>query len=68
MTMNIRAVAAVIPVVLVAAGFGLSPARASAQAREWTTSGYDAQRTRWVRTDPRISREAIEDGTFRFLW
>jgi len=68
MTTSMRAVAPVVPALLVAAVCGLTPAPASAQAREWTTSGYDAQRTRWVRTDPRISREAIEDGTFRFLW
>jgi len=36
--------------------------------REWTTAGFDAQRTNWVRSDVRISRTSIEDGTFRLLW
>ena len=39
---------------------------------EWTTSGYDAQRTGWVRTDPRISPQAMikpgDFGAFKFLW
>jgi len=39
---------------------------------EWTTSSYDAQRTGWVRTDPRISVQTMtkagEFGTFKFLW
>jgi outer membrane protein assembly factor BamB len=68
MTMRTRAIALVIPAMLAVAGLALTPGRAAAQAREWTTSGYDAQRTGWVRADPRISRETIEDGTFQFLW
>src|SRR6185295_5160208 len=39
---------------------------------EWTTSGYDAQRTGWVKTDPRISVQTMtkpgEFGAFKFLW
>ena len=39
---------------------------------EWTTSAYDAQRTAWVKTDPRISVQTMtkpgEFGTFKFLW
>ena len=46
----------------------MMPAMAAAQAREWTTSGYDAQRSGWVRSDPRISGRAIEEGQFQFLW
>lgn len=46
----------------------LLPATAGAQGREWTTSGYDAQRSGWVRSDPRISTTAIEEGQFQFLW
>jgi hypothetical protein len=47
----------------------LSP-RLHAQARggEWTTTGGDAQRSAWVRTDARLTREAIQEGQFRFLW
>jgi hypothetical protein len=51
-----------------AAAVALLPATAGAQAREWTTSGYDAQRSGWVRSDPRISKTAIEEGKFQFLW
>jgi outer membrane protein assembly factor BamB len=40
---------------------------------EWTTSGGDAQRTSWVRSDPRISvanmQKPLEGfGPFKFLW
>src|SRR5687768_6242055 len=37
-------------------------------AREWTTAAFDAQRTGWVRADARLTREAVEKGTFQFLW
>ena len=43
-------------------------ALAAQQSREWTTSGFDAQRTTWVRTDVRISRASIDDGSFKLLW
>jgi hypothetical protein len=36
--------------------------------REWTTAAFDAQRTGWVRADARLTREAVEKGTFQFLW
>jgi outer membrane protein assembly factor BamB len=39
---------------------------------EWTTSGFDAQRTGAIRTDPRISVQTMqtpgEFGPFKFLW
>ncbi len=40
-----------------------------AQARsapDWTTLGFDGQRTSWVRVDPYISRENLQK--FQFLW
>jgi hypothetical protein len=37
-------------------------------ATEWTTSRYDAQRTAWVRTDGRLTKDAVQKGTFQFLW
>jgi hypothetical protein len=47
----------------------------SAQGRggvEWTTSGYDAQRTASIRNDPRLSVQTLqkpgEFGPFKFLW
>ena len=39
-----------------------------ARAQDWTTSGYDAQRSSWVRTDPRISPETLRKPGFRLLW
>jgi len=44
------------------------PAIAGAQAREVTTTGFDAQRTNWIRSDVRIDHDAIADGSFKFLW
>jgi hypothetical protein len=35
---------------------------------EWTTSGLDAQRTAWLRSDARLTREAVQKGEFEFLW
>jgi len=39
---------------------------------DWTTSSSDAQRTGWMRADPRISVQAMlkpgEFGPFKFLW
>src|SRR5208282_5700605 len=34
---------------------------------DWMTSGGDAQRSSWVRTDPKISSDRIQNG-FQFLW
>jgi hypothetical protein len=51
-----------------AAALGLVSILAHAQGREWTTSGSDAQRTRAAQPDDRLSRAAIEEGEFRFLW
>ena len=39
-----------------------------AQGREWTTAAFDAQRTGWVRTDARLTRDAVQKGQFQFLW
>jgi len=35
---------------------------------EWTTSRFDAQRTAWVRSDGRLTKDAVQKGTFQFLW
>jgi outer membrane protein assembly factor BamB len=35
---------------------------------EWTTSGFDAQRTAWLRADARLTRDAVQKGEFQFLW
>lgn len=39
-----------------------------AQGREWTTAAFDAQRTGWVRTDARLTKDAVQKGDFKFLW
>jgi len=49
----------------------LSGVEGHAQGRgggEWTTSGFDAQRTGWLRTDARLTKEAVQKGEFAFLW
>jgi hypothetical protein len=39
-----------------------------AQGREWTTAAFDAQRTGWVRSDARLTKDAVQKGEFEFLW
>lgn len=39
-----------------------------AQNREWTTANGDAQRSSWVRTDARLTKDAVQKGEFKFLW
>jgi outer membrane protein assembly factor BamB len=36
--------------------------------QEWLTSNADAQRSSWIRTDAKISKESLEKGGFKFLW
>src|SRR6266513_1928254 len=35
---------------------------------EWTTSGFDAQRSSWLRGDARLTKDAVQKGEFDFLW
>ncbi|MBI1874217.1 MAG: PQQ-binding-like beta-propeller repeat protein [Acidobacteria bacterium] len=35
---------------------------------EWTTSGFDAQRSGWLRADGRLTKDAVRKGEFAFLW
>jgi hypothetical protein len=56
---------------LTVAAIAIAAASLQAQFRsstEWTTSRFDAQRTAWVRTDGRLTKDAVEKGTFQFLW
>src|SRR4051794_12520567 len=51
--------------------FLLCAALANGQGRgggDWTTSGNDAQRSSWVRSDPKISKAGMEKPGFAFLW
>jgi len=53
---------------LTLAACGIASVLAHGQSREWTTAGFDAQRTRWVRSDSALTKAAVESGEFRFLW
>ena len=62
-------------VLVVALGGALATSILLGQGRggsEWTTSGYDAQRTASIKNDPRISVQTMqkpaEFGPFKFLW
>jgi hypothetical protein len=57
----------VIVVVSICAGVSALP-HTEARAAEWTTTAGDAQRTSWVRADALLTRQAVEDGQFGFLW
>jgi outer membrane protein assembly factor BamB len=59
----------------VAASAAIASSFLHAQGRggaEWTTTGYDAQRTASIKADPRISVQTMqkpgEFGAFKFLW
>jgi hypothetical protein len=48
-----------------------SAALVQAQGRgggEWTTSQGDAQRSSWVRSDVRLTKDAVQKGEMKFLW
>lgn len=47
---------------------GVAVLHAQRGGGEWTTSRYDAQRTAWIRTDARLTKDAVQKGTFQFLW
>ncbi len=50
---------------------GASFALLQAQGRgggEWTTAAFDAQRTAWVPSDSRLTKDAVTKGEFKFLW
>ena len=51
-------------VIAVVACAGANPAR----AQDWTTAGYDAQRSSWVRVEGKISAAALRKPGFQLLW
>jgi len=58
-------------VIASACGLALVQAWVQAQGRgggEWTTSQGDAQRTSWVRSDVRLTKDAVQKGELKFLW
>jgi outer membrane protein assembly factor BamB len=60
------------PAIALSIALAVAGARgAEAQGRggpNWTTTGGDAQRTSWVKTDPRISKESVQKPGFQLLW
>jgi PQQ-like domain len=41
---------------------------AKAQGRDWMTTNGDAQRSAWVRSDAKISKDSMQKPGFQFLW
>jgi outer membrane protein assembly factor BamB len=41
---------------------------ARAQGRDWMTTNGDAQRSAWVRSDAKISKDSMQKPGFQFLW
>jgi len=63
--------AAVVLTASVSLLLALSGVEGHAQGRgaaEWTTSGFDAQRSAWLRADTRLTKAAVQKGEFAFLW
>src|SRR5260370_2023872 len=59
-------------VVMSVAGLGVWMGAANAQFgrgdADWVTNGGDAQRSFWIRTDAKISKDSLEKPGFQFLW
>ena len=57
-------------VVASACGAAIVAPVVNAQGRggEWTTTHGDAQRSSWVRTDARLTKDAAQKGELKFLW
>ena len=47
---------------------GMSVASAQRGTGDWMTTGFDAQRSSWVRTDQKISGESMRKPGFELLW
>jgi hypothetical protein len=47
---------------------GCSAGLVHAQGRDWITTNGDAQRSSWVRSDAKISKENMQKPGFQFLW
>ena len=55
--------------VVMSAGLALGGAGAdTARAQDWTTAGYDAQRSSWVRAEGKISAARLQRPGFQLLW
>lgn len=58
----------VLSVCCVMTSIGTARAQFGRGAGDWLTSGGDAQRSSWIRTDPKISAAGVQKPDFRFLW
>jgi hypothetical protein len=47
---------------------GLAIAQGVRTGREWMTVGGDAQRSSWIRSDPKISVETLQRSGFQLTW
>jgi len=47
---------------------GAANAQFGRSAADWITNGGDAQRSAWIRTDAKISKDSLEKPGFQFLW
>jgi hypothetical protein len=68
--MEQRIRAGIVTLICASVLLALSGVQGHAQGRggEWTTSGFDAQRSGWLRADARLTKEAVQEGEFAFLW
>ena len=53
---------------IIASAGGAALVQAQGRGGEWTTSQGDAQRSSWVRSDVRLTKEAVQKGELKFLW
>ena len=47
---------------------GIVAVTPAARAQDWTTGGYDAQRSSWVRAEGKISAASLQKPGFQLLW
>jgi outer membrane protein assembly factor BamB len=47
---------------------GTSLAGAQGRATDWMTENADAQRSSWIKSDAKISKETLQKPGFQFLW
>jgi hypothetical protein len=56
------------PVLIAIGCVAVASAVVRGQQREWTTSNGDAQRSSWVASDVRLTKDAVVKGELKFLW
>src|SRR5690349_14525319 len=56
-----------LPATAICAVLGVQAARAQ-RGGDWMTGGYDPQRSSWVRSDGKISRQSLQKPGFDLVW